>query len=136
MTSLAQVRDGIDTLLDAIPGLRAINHVPGDAPFPAALVEPPTIADYRADLGAGGLTVTFQIDVLVSAATHRNQLELYPYLERTGTKSIWAAFEANRSLGFTDVDAHVISAESLGLTEIAGTQCFGSAVTVQVSLGG
>jgi len=136
VTTLAQVRDGLEARLKTIVGLRVYDHVPDDVQFPAATIEPPTVPDYRQNLAANLLSATIQIDLFVSAAIDRKQMDLYDYVEPTGARSILAAIEADRTLGLVAVDAFVLSAEPLGLVTYADTQCYGAAVTVQVFLGG
>jgi len=136
MTTLAQVRDGLKTRLDTIDGLRVYDHVPGDANFPAAIIYPPTIADYRSDLGEGAVEASFTVGLFVPVTLARQANNLYPFIERTGAQSVFATVEADRDLGFADVDAHAVSVEQLELTEIGGKSCVGVAVTVQIFAGG
>jgi hypothetical protein len=135
MTTLAEVRDGLATRIDSIDGLRVYKLIPDSADFPAALIQPPTIPDYRSDLALGHFEAEIEIALLVPAAADRQQLDLYVLLER-GPGSVFAAIEEDRSLGGLDVDVHARSARPLGLQEIGGVKCYGAAVTVQVFLGG
>lgn len=137
MTTLAQVRDGIETRLKTINGLRVYSFVPGDVQYPAAIIHPPTTTDYRDDLDLGGMSATFTISLLIPANVDRKQLDLYKLLERTGVGSVFAAIEADRKLGFVDVDARVVSAtDPLEQAEMATTKVYVRAVTVNVFLGG
>lgn len=134
MTTLAQVRDGLAARLDTITGLRVTGYLPDDVGgYPAALIFPPTNADYSDDLGSGSFTVQFVVMLLVDAASARHQDTLYELLDRTGTRSVFAAVEADRSLGGLNVDARVVDAvEPLDRGQMAGTQVFQRAVTVSV----
>lgn len=134
MTTLAQVRDGLETRLKTIAGLRVVDYVPDDvAGYPTALIFPPTNADYSDDFGAGGFTVELVIMLLVPASIDRKQLDLYALLDRSGASSIYAAVEADRSLGGLNVDARVIgAADPLDRSRMAGTNVFQRAVTVSV----
>jgi hypothetical protein len=132
MTTLAEVRDGLETRLETISGLRVYDYVPDDVLYPAAVIFPPTHASYRNDMGFGGYTTQFVILLLVSAAIDRQQLDLYALLDRTGPSSIFAAIEADRTLGGLSVDARVVSAQdALNLGEMAGTRVYQRAVTVE-----
>lgn len=133
MTTLTQVRDGLFTRLDTIAGLRVYKQVPGNAEYPAALIYPPTAVDYRDDLGAGSYRVQVVVMLLVPATVDRKQLDLYPFLDRTGSSSIFAVVEADRSLGGLQVDARVVSAQDpLDLGDMAGTKVYQRAVIVEV----
>lgn len=133
MTTLAQVRDGLEARLDAIAGLRVYDYVPDDANYPAAVIFPPINTDYTDDHGMGGFTVRFAVMLFVPAAIDRKQLDLYALMDRTGASSIFAAVEADRTLGGLNVDARVVSAQDpLDLGQMAGTSVFQRAVLVEV----
>lgn len=133
MTTLAQVRDGLEARLNSIDELRVVPYVPDDvAGYPAAVVFPPVNADYSDDLGTGSFTVTFIVMLFVAANIDRKQLDLYDLLDRTGTNSIYATVEADRTLGGLAVDCRVVdAADPLDRGQMAGTQVFQRAVTVQ-----
>lgn len=133
MTTLAQVRDGLEARIDTITGLRVRDYIPDDvAGFPAALIYPPTNVDYSDDHGAGSFTVEFVIVLLVPANIDRKQLDLYALLDRTGASSIYAAVEADRTLGGLNVDCRVVAAsDPLDRAEMATTQVFQRSITVQ-----
>lgn len=133
MTTLAQVRDGIEIRLKTIAGLRVVDYVPDDVPgTPAAIIYPPVNADYRDDLGLGGFTVEFVILLMVPSDIDRKQLDLYALLDRTGPSSVFAAIETDRTLGGLSVDCRVVSAaDPLERGQMAATQVFQRAVTVQ-----
>lgn len=134
MTTLAQVRDGLEARLDTIDGLRVTGYVPDDlGGYPAALIFPPTNTDYSDDHGTGSFTVELVVMLLVPANIDRKQLDLYALLDRTGSSSVYAALEADRTLGGLDVDARVRDAsDPLDRAQMAGTQVFQRAVTVSV----
>lgn len=133
MTTLTQVRDGLETRLNTITGLRVYDYVPEDvAGYPAAVVFPPTNAEYSNDLDQGSFTVQFVVMLLVPATIDRNQLDLYALMDRTGASSVFAAIEADRSLGGLAVDARVTNAsDPLGRGQMASTQVYQRAVTIQ-----
>jgi hypothetical protein len=133
MTTLAQIRDGIEARLETIVGLRVYDYMPGDQNYPAAVIYPPVHTDYRDDLGYGSYPATFIVMLFVPATVDRQQLDLYDFLDRTGTSSIFAAIEADRTLGGLSVDARVVSAaDPLDLGEMAGTKVYQRAVVVEV----
>ena len=135
MTTLTQTQSGLETRLRTIAGLEVSGYAPDAATPPAAIVQLPTAEQYRIDLAEDTFNPTWEIVVVVTAEHPQAQLDLLPYLDRTGTKSVFAAINGDRSLGGLDVDANVLSARQLGKVEIAGTVYYGAAVTVQVLVG-
>lgn len=132
MTTLAQVRDGLEARIDTITGLRVYDYVPDNTHFPAAVIFPPTNTDYRDDLGMGGFTVRFVVMLFVPAALDRKQLDLYALMDRTGAQSVFAAVEGDRTLGGLNVDCRVVSAaDPLDMGEMASTKVYQRAVVVE-----
>ena len=136
MTTLAQVRDGLEARLKTIAGLRVYDHVPDDINPPAAVVLPPIIPDYREDLGNGSVTATFPVLLLVTSILARQQLDLYEFLERTGPRSVFAVIESDRTLGGLDVDAHVIGADDFDISQFGLANYYARALNVLVFAGG
>ena len=134
MTTLDDVRAGLATRIDTITGLRVYDLVPADINPPAAFIGAPTIDDYRSD-PEPVLRATFEIGLAVSTGDIRQQLQLFPMLERTGDWSIYAAIEADRTLGGLNVDALVLSARSFGIQEIGATKYYVATVTVHTRIG-
>src|SRR5262245_21763147 len=133
MTTLAQVRDGLFNRLDTIDGLRVHKQVPEDSFYPAAIIYPPVNTDYRDDLGMGGFTSQWIVMLMVPAIVDRRKLDLYALVDRTGPSSVFAAIEADRTVGGRSVDALVVSAaDPMDLTEMAGTKVYQRAVLIQV----
>jgi hypothetical protein len=133
VTTLAQVRDGIVARLETINGLRVVPYVPDDVPgYPAAVVFPPVNADFSDAIGYGSTTYTFIVMLFVPASVDRLQLDLYALLDATGPSSVFAVFEADRTLGGLPVDCRVDSAsDPLARGQMASTQVYQRAVTVQ-----
>lgn len=142
MTTLEEIKGTVDPAtglsgqLATIDGLHVYDHLPGTADFPAACVRLPAIPSYRGDLDLGYFTAMFDIMLMGPSAIFRLQNDLYPFVERTGPKSILEAIEKNRSLGYPDVDAHLVGATPEGLQEIGGVSVFVYSLTVSVNLGG
>ena len=134
MTTLDQVRVGLFTRIDTITGLRVYDLVPADINPPAAFVGAPTINDYRSD-PEPVLDAAFEIGLAVSTGDISQQLQLFPMLERSGDWSIYAAIEADRTLGGLNVDAFVQSARSFGIQEIGATKYYAASVSVRALIG-
>jgi len=133
VTTLDEVRAGLKARLNTIDGLRVVDYIPDDVGgYPAALLFPPTNVDYSDDLGDGSFTVDIVVMLLVPASIDRKQLDLYALLDHTGPSSIFAAVEADRSLGGLDVDCRIVdAADPLDRSQMAGTQVFQRAVTAR-----
>jgi hypothetical protein len=136
VTTLDQVRQGLEARLNTIPDddLNVYGYVPGAVNPPAAFVGGPTIVDYRSD-PEPVLDATFEIALVVSTSDVSSQLQLLPMLERSGTKSIYAAIEADRTLGGLNVDAFVLSAQPFGQQELGGTKYYVASVSVRTLIG-
>lgn len=93
------VRAGLATALDAISGLRTFEYVPDSLAVPAAVVEPLEVTYHQAQ--QNGLTeYRAYILVIVGRMSDRSsQARLDAYVDTSGTSSIKAALEADRTLG-------------------------------------
>lgn len=115
MATITQVMQGIESRLKTIPGLRAEEFKPDQINPPQAIVGVPPIPDYRRSFGpTGQLIIEPTVTILVSAALDRTgQLKLASYVDRTGAQSIFAAIEADKTLGGLDVECTVKSFDPL-----------------------
>jgi hypothetical protein len=133
MTSLDETLAGLEAVLSTIDGLRVYDHIPGDPSYPAAVILPPAIPDYRDDLGDGSMSVRFPVLLLVPSTLARMQLQLFPFLEKSGSRSIFAKIEADRSLGGLNVDAYVVNVlEFDASTRVGVANVYGRVVNVDV----
>jgi hypothetical protein len=131
MTTIEEVGEALAEQILKPMGCRAIDHVPEDTEYPAAMVGPPRI-DYD-NLDDSGVIYEVDLFLFVAAQVARNQKKLYPWL--AGPESVQARLQANRNLGFADVDAHATEARPTGLQEFASYRSYGAVVTVQVVIG-
>jgi hypothetical protein len=117
----SQVRDGLKTRLETITGLRAYDLIPDTVTPPAAVVGQ---LDFTFDIdNARGLDQA-QVDVLVivqrfSERSGQNLLDLY--LSGSGSSSIKAAIEGDRTLGGVVNTLRVTGAEA-GTYESQGVE--------------
>jgi len=94
------VRQGLATALDAITGLRCFDYVPDGIPVPAAVVEPLEITYHEANVSTGTQYYRAFVLVIVGRMSDRSsQDRLDAYLANTGSESIRAAIETDRTLG-------------------------------------
>jgi hypothetical protein len=108
----SQVRDGLKTRLQTITGLRAYDLIPDTVVPPCAIVGQ---LDFTFDIdNARGLDQA-QVDVLVIVqrfSERAGQDKLDAYLAGTGSTSIKAAIEGDRTLGGTVNTLRVTGAEA------------------------
>lgn len=120
MATIQEVMEGIEARLETIEGLRVAAYVADQINPPQAIVGVPPVPDYRRVFGpAGQLMIEPTITILVSAALDRvGQMKLASYVDKTGAQSVFAAIDADKTLGLTDVDCQVKSFQPLGLRDV------------------
>lgn len=133
MTTLLDVLGGLRGRLETVEGLNVVDYVPDDiASFPAAVIFPPTNADYNDTLNDGSFTVTFVVLLMVPSTVDRQQLVMYELLDKSGPRSVYAAVMSDRTLDGLDVDCRVMdAADPLDRGLMATSQIYHRAVTVQ-----
>jgi len=134
MTELLHVMDGLSAQIGSRCGLNEFT-VGGSAIFPAFLVPPPAIPDYRDDLGNGGYAAQFRISVFVSRNYGENDRQLVSFIDPRSPTSVFQAVEADRTLGGLDVDALVTGApEDMSPDDVAGYGAWGQIVAITVMI--
>lgn len=135
--TIEQIMDGIEARLDTIPGLRASDINPGSVNVSgnasAAIVGVPPVTNYHATFGSGRMTLDdITVTVLVSSAHDRTgQKRLAGFANPTGTTSVKAAIEADKTLGGVVDDCVVVSFRPLGLEEVGVIGYFGGVFTLR-----
>lgn len=93
---------GVQTRLETITGLRAASEMPGTVNPPCAWPDLTSLSlEYDLDMG-GSIALSFNVRLALPAGGPglvRAQAALMPYLAVTGTQSIKAAIEGDRTLG-------------------------------------
>lgn len=131
MTTLAEVRDGLEARLNTIAGLRVYDYIPDDAHYPAAIIDLTDIAYTSLTLGSARRAV-FTAGLFVPRTIDRMQLELYDLIDN-GPGSILAAIAADPKLGGLDVNAQVVGGTvSLDTNQIGLTNLYGRSLTINV----
>jgi hypothetical protein len=132
MATIAEIMAGIETRLATIPDLRVSSYVADQINPPQAIVGVPPVPDYRLAFGPSGeLRIEPTITILVSAALDRvGQAKLATYVDKTGDQSVFAAIEADKTLGLTDVDCTVKSFQPLGLQDVGVIGYYGGVFTL------
>lgn len=125
--TIEQIMDGLETRLATISGLRVSDISPGQISPPCAIVGVPPVTNYHATFGSGRMTLDdITVTVLVSAAVDRvGQKRLAGYANPTGSTSVKAAVEADKTLGGVVDDCIVVSFRPFGLDEVGVIGYFG-----------
>lgn len=135
MSTLEQVADAIRDTLAAVDGLSVFDAPPESLHPPAAVVMPPDI-DYRQSFGSGGVGRA-EIEVLVLTAPAGSFTDaafrlLWPYMDASGTKSIFALIEADQTLGGIVEAATVKTFRMMSSEEVAGIGYVGGTFTISL----
>lgn len=127
MSTLTEIVDGLADRLKTIAAFdnNVLTVVRRPADFPAAIILPPVIPDYGLALDGEGGDFVIPVDLVVGAAEAEQQTSLWPFLDWSGTSSVYAAIQADRTLGGLDVDAHAIGLD----TNQTGFRAFGDGST-------
>ncbi len=130
MTTLTEVVEAITRVIAVDDQLNVFPYPPSAPPMPCAFPVPPPI-NYRETMRRGVIRLQFEIIVMSSPAPGaEGQVDLYPYLDWTGPKSLILALEDDQTLGLGDKVSSAVNAETrpLGLEEIAAYEAFGVAI--------
>jgi len=114
MTALTDLRTGLANRLATISGLRSSSYIPDNPQPPVAIVMPGRIT-YDTAFGRGSDEYEFTITLVVGRVADRaSQTNLDAYCASSGSASVKAAIEGDRSLGGTALDCRVTAMTSQG----------------------
>lgn len=132
-TAVLDVMRGIETRLQTITGLRTASYVADQINPPQAVVGVPPIEDYRATMKRGRWQLQPQVYIFVSAVLDRaGQAALAGYANVTGSTSIPAAIEGDRTLGGIVEDCVVDAFRPLGMEEVGLIGYYGGVFDLRV----
>lgn len=118
MASIFEIRQGLATNIGTISGLRTAAEVPDNPNPPMAVVSLESI-DYHQAMQNGLTRFNFTVTVIVGRAAEREmQRKLDAYCQVTGSQSVKAAIESNRTLSGKVYDLVVVSSNSIGSVTI------------------
>lgn len=124
--SIHDVMLGIEGQLATISGLRVSEYLPDQIMPPVAIVGVPPIPEYRTTFGRGRFTLEPTVTILVSARLDRvGQTELAGYADVSGSASIPAAIESDRTLGGVVEECWVLSFRPLGMEDVGRIGYYG-----------
>lgn len=132
MASIGTIRAGIATNLGTIAGLRTSAWVPDQINPPIAVVKPESIS-YDTAFGRGLDTMEFSVLCIVGRVEERTaQATLDAYCATTGTASIKAAIESNRTLGSAISDLRVTEMRNYTSLSVGDVTYLAAEFVVQV----
>lgn len=132
MAEINKIRQGIATNLRTIVGLRASAEIP-DSPNPPIAVINLESVEYDGAMKGGLTTYNFVVSVIVGRAAEREmQRKLDGYIQPTGSQSVKAAIESDRSLSGEIYDLRVASSNSIGSITINDQTYLAAEFTVTV----
>ncbi len=118
MTALTDLRTGLANRLTTITGLRSSAYIPDNPQPPVAVVMPGRIT-YDTAFGRGSDEYQFTIMLIVGRVADRaSQTTLDGYCESSGSRSVKAAIEGDRSLGGKALDCRVTEMTNQGSLSI------------------
>ncbi len=132
MASITAIRSGLATNLATITGLRTGATIPDNVNPPYAIVSPSSVNYHKAfnnALSTYNFTITLVVD-RVSERTAQNNLDAY--CSPTGTSSIRAAIESDKTLGGVVYDTMVTGMRNYGSVTIGETNYLAAEFDVAV----
>ena len=132
MATIYAMRQGLATNLGTISGLRTAPEIPDSPNPPMAVVNLDNI-DYHQAMQNGLTRYNFTVTVVVGRAAEREmQRKLDAYCQPTGSQSVKAAIESNRTLSGEVYDVVVTNSSSIGSITINDQTYLAAEFTVTV----
>ena len=132
MASIYAIRQGLAANIGSISGLRTAPEIPDNPNPPIAVVNLDGI-DYHQAMQNGLTRYNFTVTVVVGRAAEREmQRKLDGYCQPTGSQSVKAAIESNRTLSGEVYDVVVVSSNSIGSVTINDQTYLAAEFTVTV----
>ncbi|CAB4157227.1 hypothetical protein UFOVP688_9 [uncultured Caudovirales phage] len=114
MASISSIRTGLATRLATITGLRTAATIPDNPNPPIAIVIPDSI-NFDDTFHRGMDTLNFKILVIVGRADERTaQNSIDGFCATSGSSSVKAAIEGDKTLGGTAYDCRVTTMSNYG----------------------
>ncbi len=109
MANITSIRNALKANLATISGFQTYDFAPDKPEPPCAIVQPdPAGFLFRETMGKGVVRFNFVVTVLVGhVVDDESQDKLDGYLATSGSGSIWAALEADLTLGGSASDSKV-----------------------------
>ena len=132
MADITEIRQGIATNLMTIPGLRSSAEIPDNPTPPIGIVNMESV-EYDGAFNGGLVTYNFVVTLIVGRAAERQmQQNLDAYCSPTGSQSVKAAIESDKTLSGEVYDLRVERATSIGSITINDQTYLAAEFTVTV----
>lgn len=133
MTTLDQIVGGIETRLKTVAGLNTARYFTGQIVPPVAIVGVPPITNYHASMGRGTIELEPTVHIFTASSVDlEGQRLLTEFADPTGSSSIRAAIEADKTLGGLVQDCIVREFRPLNLEEFSALSYYGGVFTLQL----
>jgi hypothetical protein len=132
MTTVGDLRDGLATNLATIPGLRVSAHLPEQINAPMAVVGLQSVV-YDQAFHRGLVLYNFQVSLLAARASDRwAQIRLDEFTSTSGSTSVKAAIESDRTLGSVAYDVRVTEMGAIGAVSLDDNMYLAAEFVVEV----
>jgi hypothetical protein len=132
VADISTMRQGIATNLATITGLRTSAEIPDNPTPPIGIVNMESV-EYDGALNGGLVTYNFVVTLIVGRAAERQmQRKLDAYCSPTGSESVKAAIESDKTLSGEVYDLRVERATSIGSITINDQTYLAAEFTVTV----
>lgn len=133
MTDIATVMKALRTTLRTVQGLTVSLGINGQINPVHAAIGVPSITDYRQAFANARINIEPTVTLFTSAAFDEiGTLRMAEYMSPSGPKSIYAAIEADRTLGDTVEQCRILTFDPLSPDEIGSIGYFGGTFVLQI----
>jgi len=135
MTTVEQAMQALADAFGGIAGLSRYPRPPGTINVPAVVVSLPAgeLGDYSPVMGQDAMDLTLVVNVFVQWGDDRAAWsQLLPFVDRAGTSSLFAAVNADPTLGGVVDSALPFNPTNFGPYTYGAVQYLGAEMTVEV----
>jgi len=115
--NITNIRQGLETNIETISGLRAYSEIPDNPQVPCAVVVLNSV-DYDQAFQRGLTELSFNITVIVGRFSVQQAQEHLNDYAGNGAKSVKTAIQSDRTLGGSAVDAVLTSMNSISALDL------------------
>ena len=115
--NITEIRDGLETNLETVSGLRAYSEIPENPQVPCAVVSLNSV-DYDQSFQRGLSELSFNVTVIVGRFSVQQAQEHLNDYAGNGSKSIKTAVQSDRTLGGKAVDTVLTSMNSISALDL------------------
>ena len=131
MSDITAMSEGIATNLATISGIRTYSEIPDNPALPAAVVSLVSV-EYDQAFQGGLTNYTFNVTVIVSRVTERRAQQRLHDVIQTGTGSVKAAIQSEKTLGGSAFDVKVTEMNNIASATIGDIEYLTASFVVVV----